>query len=598
MTKLCLSSAMPSNNNNSNRDDIHYVNFLDKRLILFVLVVIIGLVLSANLLLSVGKTSEVHDRLRVSNDLVLSIQEFKIQYDVSRAAINTFMFLGSDETWEIAERQTKKLYEHAEKLAKIDSASVNIQQQLVDDLKIKVNKYILNLSPLRGIRQDARGVIEGVVNSTESQAAQNYQVTASLGNAIQILIQEDDSDKDLILMLQSAQNRWLRIITEFRALLLLRTSRTQQATLAHVEQFQQQWSEILDSVGEFDILLQEQISTVDKNQKAWINSLPQVINIHLGKRWRRDLRYMDENLTPIGDQILSSLNSYQLDVADYIKATTSEILELEKKNIIWIFIIMGLIVVFSLTMLLIYTRLLAAQQRKRMDVERINAMKTEFLSTISHELRTPLNAIIGFSQLLEMNLDDTLTPQQKSNVNEINIAGNHLLHLVNEILDLSAIDSGNINLNMQATNLCDALGEAISLSSTMAEKHHVSINNQTQTSAICSVNADPVRLRQVLLNILSNAIKYNVEGGSVTISIEADDMKFRIRIKDTGIGISKQNIEKLFQPFERLGQPTEIEGAGIGLMVTKELVESMNGHIDVNSKPNKGTTFWIELPAA
>jgi len=588
---------MPPKYNNSEPQTDRSIDLLDKRLILFVLIIIAGLVLSANLLLSVGKTSEVRDRLRIANSLLLTIQEFQIQYDVSRAAINTFMFLGNDETWEIANNQTKKLYRHAEKLAQIDSTSVDIEKKLVSDLKININNFISKLPPLRWIRQDERGVIEGVINSSQTQAAQNNQVITSLNNAIQILLQEDDANKDLIIMLQSAQNRWLRIINEFRALLLLRTSRSQQATLIHVEQFQDEWAKTLSALGETNILVQDEILAADKSQKSWIESLPQVINIHLGKRWRSDLRYVDEHLNPIGVKILLSLNSYELGVAEYIKETTTEILALEKKNLIWAFVIMGLIVTFSLTMLFIYTRLLAAQQRKRMDVERVNRMKTEFLSTISHELRTPLNAILGFSQILEMDTDKTLTAQQKSNVNEINIAGNHLLHLVNEILDLSAIDSGNINLNMQITNLCKALSEAISLSSSLAVKRGVLIENKIPSSAICSVNADPVRLRQILLNIISNAIKYNTEGGRVVISIEPNNGIFKVLIKDSGIGISKQNLNKLFQPFERLGQPTDVEGAGIGLVVTKALIESMNGRIGVNSKLGKGTTFWIELPA-
>ncbi len=581
-----------------NVESVRYVDLMDKRLVVFVLIVIVGLILSSNLLLSVGKTSEVHDRLRVANQLLLTTQQFQIQYDVSRAAINTFMFLGSDGTWEIASKETKKLYEHARKLAQTDSTEVNIQKKLVIDIQAKVNEYILNLPPLRAIRQDTRGVIEGVLNSTETQANNSYQVTTGLGNAIQILSQEDDTNKDFIILLQSVQNRWLRMISEFRALLLLRTSRTQQSTLTQVEQFKKQWREVLNKYDEFDILIQEQIANIDKSQKAWVQSLPQVINIHLGKRWRTDLRYMDDNLNPIGDQILTFLNAYEIGVATYIESTTNEILALEKKNIIWVFVIMGLIITFSMTMLLIYTRLLAAQQRKRMDVERVNTMKTEFLSTISHELRTPLNAIIGFSQLLEMDIDQTLTDQQRLNINEINVAGNHLLHLVNEILDLSAIDSGNINLNMQSVNLCEVLGEAVSLSSTMAEKFSVTIKNKVSCSATCKVNADPVRLRQVFLNLISNAIKYNIKGGHVTISVEDKHTMYRINIKDTGIGITTQNINKLFQPFERLGQPNEVEGAGIGLMVTKELIESMNGNIGVISKSEKGSTFWVELMAS
>jgi len=589
---------MPSKNNNSEPEHSRYSNFMDKRLVLFVFIVIVGLVLSANLLFSVGKTSEFHNKLRAANDLLLTTQQFQIQYDVARSAITTFMFLGSDETWEIATRETNKLYRHAENLAKSDSERININQKLVNDIKIKVNEYSLNLPPLRAIRQDDRGVVEGVLNSTDRQANNNYQVIIGLGNAVEILMQEDNADKELIIILQSAQNRWLRMITEFRALLLLRTSRTQQATLSQLEQFQQQWNRILEQVGDFNILIENQIMTVHDSQQKWINALPYIINTHLGKRWRRDLRYLDENLNPIGDQILLSLNSYEVDLAEYIKLTTNETLDLEKKNIIWIFVIMGLIIAFSLIMLLFYTRLLAAQQRKRIDAERISTLKTEFLSTISHELRTPLNAIIGFSQLLEMDIEKTLSKQQKLNIDEINIAGNHLLHLVNEILDLSAIDSGNINLNMQKTDLCKVLKESISLSRTMAEERNIKIINKSVSSNEHNVNADSVRLRQVFLNLISNSIKYNTNNGSVSISIEENNTMFRIKVKDTGIGISQQNIKKLFQPFERLGQSTSIEGAGIGLMVTKELVESMGGQIGVNSKLDKGTTFWVDLAIA
>ena len=589
---------MPTKNKNTPRlNDHRYFDFIDKRLVFFIFIVIVGLVLSTNLLLSVGKTSEMQNRLRLANKHLITTQDFLIQYDTAHAAINAFMFLGSDETWELATDEVRKLTRHATQLIEVDSARLNISQQLANDIQHKVNEYIQNLPPLRRIRQDDRGVIEGVVNSTQSQANHSYNVISAFSNAVEILQQEDDADKNLLIMLMAAQNRWLRMITEFRGLLLLRTSRAQQATLAQAEQFKQQWNEILHK-KRVDILIQNQIDTVDTSQKAWFQSLPQVINIHMGKRWRRDLRYVDENLSPIGNQILSSLNAYERDIAEYIKSTTTEILALEKKNIIWVFIIMGLIIVFTLTMLLIYTRLLAAQQRKRIDVERINTVKTEFLSTISHELRTPLNAIIGFSQLLEMNLEGTLTEQQKININEITVAGNHLLHLVNEILDLSAIDSGNIKLDIQTVNLCDVLTEVISLSRTIAEKFKVNIDNQIPPSIDCTVQADPVRLRQIFLNLVSNAIKYNVKDGQVSISIEPNSDFYRVKIKDNGIGISKEDMEKLFQPFERLGQPSEIEGAGIGLMVTRELIEAMDGHIGVNSKPGKGTTFWVDLVAS
>ncbi|MCK4742425.1 MAG: HAMP domain-containing histidine kinase [Sulfuriflexus sp.] len=571
---------------------------MDKRLIIFVVIIVVGLIVSANLLLSVGKTSKVYLQLDTANQLLRTTQEFQIQYDEAHAAITTFMFLGSNDTWEIAVQQTAKLSGNAEKLYTLSNTQNDMQQALVENIEMQVEMYIKNLAPLRKIRQDYRGVIEGVVTSNINQSAQHYRIMASLSNAIEALSQDDTWNKDLIIQLQSAQNRWLRVITAFRALLLLRSKQSEQATLIHVEQFKKEWNEILRHIDDFDIEIQPFIIIADKNQKEWISSLPQVINTHLGKRWRRDLRYMEKNLRPISEDILLSLNNYSLGLAKHIEKTANEIVGLEKQNLIAIFVVMGLIVAFSLTMLLIYTRLLKEQHRKRIDAEHINNMKTEFLSTISHELRTPLNAILGFGQLLEMDPDTTLTEQQRTNVNEINIAGNHLLHLVDEILDLSSIESGNINIQMQKIDLVKILDESISLSKPMASKYGVHINIKTVKYIEYHINADPVRLRQIFINLISNAIKYNKKDGDILISLENKGKMTRINISDTGCGISKKDIEKLFQPFERLGKTNATEGAGIGLMVTKELVESMGGNIGINSKPGKGSTFWVELISA
>ena len=573
-------------------------SFIDKRLAAFVVITIAGLIISANLLLSVGKTSEVYLHLNTANKLLRTTQEFQIQYDVAHAAITTFMFLGSDDTWDIALQQTKKLSDNAEKLYTPRHAQNDTQQALVKNIRMQVEIYIQNLAPLRAVRQDYRGIIEGVVTSNINQSAQHYRVMSNLSNAIEALSQDDTLNKDLIIQILSVQNRWLRTITAFRSLLLLRSEQSEQATLLHAEQFKKEWDEIFRRISDFDIEIQPFIVMVDKNQNEWLAALPKVINTHLGKRWRRDLRYVEENLNPISKDILLSLNNYNLGLAKHIEETASNIVDLEKRNIIAIFVVMGLIIVFSLTMLLIYTRLLREQRRKRADAEHINKMKTAFLSTISHELRTPLNAILGFGQLLEMNSDATLTEQQKTNVNEINVAGNHLLHLVDEILDLSSIESGNINIQMEKINLVEILNESISLSKPMANKYGVHINIRNIKDIGFYVHADPVRLRQIFINLISNAIKYNKKNGDVLVSIESKEKITRININDTGCGISKQDIEKLFQPFERLGKTSDIEGAGIGLMVTKELLNSMGGSIGVNSKPGKGSTFWVELISA
>ena len=590
---------MPSNKTSSLHPGIFpKIGFMEKRLAAFIIITVAGLLISANLLLSVGKTSKEYLYLETTHQLLRTTQEFQIQYDVAYAAITNFMFLGSDDTWNIAIQQTSKLSDNAEKLYMPGHAQNDMQRALVENIRMQVKKYIQNLAPLRMVRQDYRGVIEGVFTSNINQSTQHYRVMANLSNAIEALYQRDVLNKDLIIQLHSVQNRWLRMITSFRALLLLRSEQSEQATLIQAEQFKKEWNELFRRINDFDIEIQPFILETDINQKEWLTSLPKVINTHLGKRWRRDLSFMEKNLKPISDDILLLLNNYNLGLAKQIEKTANEIVELEKQNLIAIFIVMGLIIVFSLAMLLIYIRLLKEQRRKRIDAENINKVKTEFLSTISHELRTPLNAILGFGQLLELNLNNTLTEQQKTNVNEINVAGNHLLHLVNEILDLSSIESGNINIQMKKTNLIEILNESVSLSKPMTNKYGVHISINTIKDVEFYVHADPVRLRQIFINLISNAIKYNKKDGNVLISIENKEKITRINISDTGSGISNQDINKLFQPFERLGKTSEIEGAGIGLMVTKELLNSMGGNIGVNSKPGKGSTFWVELTSA
>ena len=228
--------------------------------------------------------------------------------------------------------------------------------------------------------------------------------------------------------------------------------------------------------------------------------------------------------------------------------------------------------------------------------DRANKAKSEFLSSMSHELRTPLNAILGFGQLLKF--DKTLSSHHQEWAHEILKAGNHLLELINEVLDLSKIEAGHVDLSLEPVEVLMLIDECVALIRPLADKRNISVTHACPSGQM--VRADRTRLKQVLLNLMSNAIKYNREGGSIRISMSpsAHDM-CSLAVTDTGLGIPPERMNELFQPFSRLGATaSSIEGTGIGLTITRRMVEAMNGSVDVESKVGEGSTFWVELPQA
>jgi len=238
----------------------------------------------------------------------------------------------------------------------------------------------------------------------------------------------------------------------------------------------------------------------------------------------------------------------------------------------------------------------------RNEAEQANLAKSEFLSRMSHELRTPMNSILGFAQLMQM---QELGNAQKKGVNHILNSGKHLLHLINEILDISRIEAGRIVLSMEPVQLYALIMETIDVVHPEAAKLNLNIDLESSPANLLFVNADRQRLKQVLLNLVNNGIKYNREGGQVMIKTESipwhidRTVSVRISITDTGIGISAEDIPKLSQPFERIGAAkSEIEGTGLGLAVVKKLMEAMGGRYGVHSTLGEGSTFWIELPLA
>ena len=230
------------------------------------------------------------------------------------------------------------------------------------------------------------------------------------------------------------------------------------------------------------------------------------------------------------------------------------------------------------------------------EAHRANKAKSVFLSSMSHELRTPMNAVLGFAQLLYSDDDEPLSETQKEDVAHILKSGNHLLELINEVLDLSGIESGKVQISLEEIEIDTIINEVITTVGPIAQENKITINYRIKCDEQY-IMADRMRLNQVLINLLSNAIKYNKADGSVTISCESSNADMiRINIEDTGPGIAEENHDTLFEPFNRLGAETlNIEGTGVGLTITKKLVEMMDGRIGVGSVVGKGTRFQVDF---
>jgi signal transduction histidine kinase len=229
------------------------------------------------------------------------------------------------------------------------------------------------------------------------------------------------------------------------------------------------------------------------------------------------------------------------------------------------------------------------------ELETASRHKSDFLATMSHELRTPLNAIIGFSEVLREQMFGELNERQLAYVADVHEAGQHLLSLINDVLDLAKIEAGRMDLELSEVRLADVLRSAVSMHAERASRGGIELNLETKPEEIV-VAADERRLRQVVFNLLSNAVKFTPSGGRVDISAHREDGRVEVAVADTGPGIGAEDLDAIFEEFEQADDGKQAEGTGLGLPLSRKLVELHGGRLWVESEPGRGSTFRFTLP--
>jgi signal transduction histidine kinase/ActR/RegA family two-component response regulator len=405
----------------------------------------------------------------------------------------------------------------------------------------------------------------------EAEERHTHDVIATLERLLSQLVEAETAQRGFLLTADSEVLRPYR-----RAVLSVYKSMERLRALTAEDPVQ---SARMDALGpRVGALLAALEETIEVRRQNGFEGARQVLATERSRRAMDDLR---EAITQLQDRERQELG--EKDAARQASARRAILL-----------IVVGNLASFLLLAGVFYAlhRENAERRRAELEAERANAAKSEFLSRMSHELRTPLNAILGFAQLLEM---DDLTPSQQENVAPILAGGHHLLELINEVLDISRIESGRIQLSPEAISVDTLLREALDLIHPLAADYGVAARGQYSPERF--VRADHQRLKQVLLNLLANGVKYNRRGGTLTVTYaDAAAGRLRICVTDTGAGISREMQERLFVPFDRLGAERQgIDGTGLGLVLSRRLVEAMGGSLGVESTVGQGSTFWIDL---
>lgn len=367
------------------------------------------------------------------------------------------------------------------------------------------------------------------------------------------------------------------------------------------------------------LLTQSELRKKENDLKALVNSINDIIlevdsNGVIKNIWSRSHHslykaYIEGELTSISDILDSDTTNVAKEKIQHViktkKTSSLEYTVTRNSELMWFQACISAhlnypdMVVVSARNITIQKKMEQSLILSKEESEKANKAKSQFLSNMSHELRTPLNAILGFSQILELDTESPLTPCQKESVNEISNAGNHLLELINEVLDLSKIEAGKMSISIESVQIKPIMEESISIIKPFADRYGIEITTSEIINSNDFVSADHTRLKQVLLNLLTNAVKYNKTNGSVKFYYDKNGDNYRFHVVDTGIGLSSSELDLIFKPFNRLNRDNNaIEGTGIGLTVAKQLVELMNGKISVESIKGSGSHFWIELPSA